>query len=110
MYHSWENDLYWVCMANEANATVRGSRLRAQKLALGKKQRQLKLFFPDGSLKYVGIDKVRPLPETKQGNEVTVVMTGIYTKLTKALPSQRTNASAVTFIVSDDCLVSFRTI
>lgn len=68
MYDSMRNALYWHHMANDVHTTVRDCRACGQNRTHGRQQRQLKLFFFDGSLKYIRMDILRPLPKTKPGN------------------------------------------
>lgn len=68
-------ELYLRHTAKDAYATVRDCRFCTQICVHSKKRRQLKLFFPDRLLEYVGLDKLGPLLNTKQSNWFVVFMT-----------------------------------
>lgn len=89
MYDSIINDLFWPDIANTAYATVRDRRSRVQNRTHGKHQRQLKLFLPEGSLEYIGMEILGPQPKTKQSNLFVVVMTDLYNKMIKAISTTK---------------------
>lgn len=82
-------------MLNEAYATVRCCRSYAQIGTLENNQRKVKLFSPESPLEYGGMNIPGPVPRTKEGNQLFVVMKDRYTKLTETTPTANTNATTV---------------
>lgn len=83
-------------MANDVYATIRHYRSCSQNRTHGKEQRQLNLFFLEGTLKFICMGIQGLLPKTRQGSQFVVVMTDRYTKQNK---STRTTATKVTTVV-----------
>lgn len=86
MYDFMRKELYGPYMTNNASATVCNCRSCAQDRKQGKLQGLLKLFFPKGSLQFVGMDILGPPPKTEKGTRFVVVMTECYTKLRRFRP------------------------
>lgn len=85
-------------MANDVYITVCDCHSSAQSAMHDKRQRQLKLFFQEGPLEYIGMDILRHLPKTRKGDRFAVEITDRYTKRTKAIPTFKTNSTTVTCI------------
>lgn len=107
MYKSMMKELYCVHVASDVYDTVRDCRSCTQDRTHGKKQRDLKLFFPDGALEHVSMDILGPLLKTKHGNQFVTPMTDRYTKLTRAISTKKTNDTAVSRIFFEHCVANF---
>lgn len=57
--------------------------------------RQLKLFYPKGPLEYVIMDILVSPPNTEQADQIVIMMTDRFTKLTKKIPTTITKATTV---------------
>lgn len=121
MYESMKKELYWpdiangvydtvrdcrFCAQNRTHAngvydTVRDCRFCAQIRTHDKLQWQLERFFPEGPLKYIDMVVLGLLLKTKQDNHLVVVMTDVYTMLTKAILTSKTSATKVALILLD---------
>lgn len=59
----------------------------------------MKLVFPEGPLEYVGMAILGPIPKTKEGIQLLVVMTEKYKKLIRAVPVEKSSATTVARII-----------
>lgn len=66
-----------------------------RKLAINKKEKKLRLIPPSHHLDFVSINILRPLQKADGENEYIFVMKDLYSKLTKAIPSEKTTATWV---------------
>lgn len=64
-----------------------------------KHQGQLKLLPPVGSLKFLAIDLLWPLPRSKTGNQLVVIMTDRYSKLLRAILTTKITSTQVVHIL-----------
>lgn len=85
MHESMRKELYWTFMANSVYATACDCPPCVQNLTHGKRQRQLRLFFPRGLLEYSDVEIRGSIRRIKHGNQVVVLMIYQYNKLTKAI-------------------------
>ena len=60
-----------------------------------KNQKNLKLFPAAGSLEFVAIDLLGPLPKTAHGNQHVLVTTDRFSKFTRSIPLRTTIYSVV---------------
>lgn len=88
--------LYSPHMAYGVFDIVRDCSPCAENSTLGKRQRQLQLFFSKAQLEYNGMYILKPLARTKQCNKFVVAMMVRHMKLTKVLSTTNNIASLVT--------------
>lgn len=93
---SVRKELYWCHTADDGHAAARHCHSCAQNRAHRRKQRQLELLLPDGCPEYACMAILNHLPKTRQGNQFVDAMKDKYTKLSKATPTKKANAVAVT--------------
>lgn len=60
----------------------------------GKKKRELKLLLPNEPPEYIDMNRLVPLRKRKQGNWIVFFLTNRYIKLTTAIPTPKSNATA----------------
>lgn len=72
VYDSMRKKLPCPHTVNDFYSTVRHCSSCVQSHKHGKRQLQLKLFFPKSALKYMGMDILGPLLRTKPGNQIVV--------------------------------------
>ena len=92
MYYTIRREYYWPNMAAEIYETVKECHsCAAVRGILTKHQKYLKLFPAAGPLQFVAIDLLGPLPKSKKGNTVVLVITDRFSKICRAvpLPNQR---------------------
>lgn len=58
-------------------------------------QRLLNLFFPKGSMEFIAIDILGPLPRTKSSNWLVVVIEECYPNLARAISTRRSRAARI---------------
>lgn len=94
-------------VANEIYDTKRDCRFCAQNHTHSKQERQLKLCFSENSLEYIGMEILERLSMTTQRSQFVVVMADHYSKLTKAIPTAKINATTVTRIFLKHWVASY---
>ena len=62
----------------------------------------MKLFPAAGSLAFVAMDLLGPLPKTEHGNKFVLVITDRFSKLTRSIAVRTTNAAVVANAFSDN--------
>lgn len=87
MYDVLRRFFYWPHIANDVYKTVKYCRSCAINRKINNKQRKLCRFLPSGPLKFVAMDMLRPVAETKSGSQFIVLLTDKRSKLTKAIPT-----------------------
>lgn len=75
--------------------TVHHARLTAN----AKKKRYLQLFHASGTLESIAMDMLGPLPRTKHENVFLIVVRDGYSKMTKDIPTSKTNATHVAIVL-----------
>ena len=87
---------YWESMVVDVYAFV-GNCIECARNRAGKRRRTnyLKKFPPTEPLTDVCMDLLGPLPRTDVGNEYLLVLVDRFSKLTRAVPLQRTDADTV---------------
>lgn len=87
MYDSLRREYYWCIMAADVYITVQSCtdcpRLEMKFRLL----RRLDLFPPNGSLEFVAIDILGPLPRTSSSNKFVFIITYMYSKVKRAVPT-----------------------
>lgn len=94
MYDTMRNEFYWPHRSNAVYAIVCDCHFCGQNRTYGKRQRQPKLFLPEGPMKQA-IDILEFVPRSKESKQFEVMMTDQYVKLTKAATTKQTNATTV---------------
>lgn len=92
MYDFNGRGLYWPHTARDNNAAVRDYLFCAQNRTYRKHKKQLKLFFPEGALAYVSMDKLGLLTKTTLSNHFVVVLMVRYKSLTRAMLTVKSSA------------------
>lgn len=70
-----------------------------------KHQRHLTLIPSTGALELIVVDLLGTYPWTKNGNQLVVIVTDRYSKLTRALTTTKTSASYVATVMFDDWII-----
>ena len=95
MYYTLRREYYWPMMASDVYNTVKEcSSCASVRGTLFKHQKYLKLFPAAGPLEFIAIDILGPLPKTRKGNQVVLVITDRFSKICRAIPLP--NQKAVT--------------
>lgn len=88
--------MYWGNMENDSYATVKyslsGTSTRGTRY---NQQNHLKLFSASGPLQSIAMDVWLPLTKTDSENKVLVVMTDIYSKIARDVPTVKTTESHI---------------
>lgn len=84
MFNSLRRDFYWLFMVNDVFETVRDFQSCAKaRGTLMKFQKHLRLFPANGPFEFFSMDILIPLPKTNSGKRFIVVITNLYSKLTR---------------------------
>lgn len=73
-----------------------------------KHQRQLQLFLPKSSPKFIAIDILGPLTRTMSCNQYVVTITDWYCTLSRAIPITNISSAQVVYIFSTHLLIRYR--
>lgn len=94
-------------MAQDVYHTVSGCHSCAKNGTLLKNKLHLQLFPATGPLEFVALDLLGPLPRTNKGNQYVDVITGRYSKLTRAIPTGHVTSTNVAYIVFNDWVIPY---
>lgn len=72
-----------------------------------KYQRQVEPFSPKGPLAFIAIDIIGPLPRTKPGNQVLVIITDCYNKRTRLILTPNLLSTDITHIFLNHWVVPY---
>lgn len=107
LYDVMKMELYGPHKADDVYYTVRDCRSIVHNRLHGKWQRQLKQFFPEGLLEWIGMDMLRPVPKANQGRRFMAVMTDRYNRFTKVIPTAKTNATEISRSVLEHLVTNY---
>lgn len=109
MYGSMRMELYRPRMPNDIHATVIDFHFCARNLHTAKRQRKRKRrLFPSAEpLELVAINIFGPLPKTKTGTHFILVMTDLFSNITKATSSTNTTSTTVPTIFVNNWVANF---
>lgn len=95
MYDMMERDYYWPHMADDVYTTAKDCVECVPNNPSEKRRRPIQLFLTSGTLEFVTMDILRPLPKTLDGNQFGWAVTNGYSKLSRAVPTISTTAAHI---------------
>lgn len=70
-------------------------------------QRQLQLFPATGPFKFIAVDILGPLPQSRSGNQVMIIITDWYSKLTRTIPTPKLSSTYVAHTFRNDWVIRY---
>jgi Integrase zinc binding domain len=96
MFQTIRKTFFWPRIAEDVYETVRQCDLCARnRISEKRKTNSLKLFPANWPLESVAMDILGPLPRTKHGNRLLLVISDRYSKVTKTVPLRKVTALSV---------------
>lgn len=100
-----QEEQFWPHMANDVYEAVENSATRARfNRDWAKRRGRLQLFFASGLRKFIAMDTLDALPQTKIGNVFIIVMMDRYSKMTIRIPTSKPTATHIANVFLDHFL------
>lgn len=107
MYNTVRRKVYWPRMAIDVYTMVNNCFYRTYSRAKMMQTVHLKLSQASGPLQFISMDVLGPLPKTTSNNQLVVVITVLYSILTRAISNLKTSATHIASIFYDYLIVPF---
>lgn len=107
MHDTLHQEYYWTHIVNDVYQAVKDFQNCLKECTTYHHERHLKLFPAPCSLGFVPIDIAIPFPKLSRGNQIVVVITYHYSKLTRSIPRANVTAAHVVLIFLNHLVISY---
>lgn len=104
---SMRRELYWPQKEKDMYNTVINSSVCARNSSRQRLKTKLQHFRESGTLEFVVVDILWPLPRTTTGNQYFILITDRFLKLTGAIPASNTIATDVANVLFKSWIISY---
>lgn len=108
VYNSLRREYYWSHMAIEVYTNEKDCHECVCSKAASIRQRVPQLFLPSNPFKFVAMDTLGLLSKTLKGNQFVLVITDLYSKLTRAVLTCMTTVSHILSIFMNSRVTPYR--
>lgn len=107
IYDPLKREFYWPFIVRKLCKVVYSCTELSQMGSTFSDQGKLELFPFVGSFQFLSIESLKPLSRTKRGNQLVVIMTEMYSELTRRIPITEKTSTLVVSIFFNDLIISY---